>query len=55
MEFASWIARMQTPPLRRDAIRSLQHGASAPIATYFELEPDGSFAIDSLAIEAEAV
>jgi hypothetical protein len=55
MEFASWIARMQTPPLRRDAIRSLQDGASAQVATYFAFEPDGSFAIDSLAIEAEAV
>jgi ubiquinone/menaquinone biosynthesis C-methylase UbiE len=54
MEFASWIARMQTPPVRRDAIRSLQDGASAQVAQCFELEPDGSFTIESLAIEAEA-
>jgi ubiquinone/menaquinone biosynthesis C-methylase UbiE len=54
MEFASWIARMQTPALRRDAIRSLQTGAAAQVARAFELEPDGSFTIDSLAIEAEA-
>lgn len=54
MEFASWIARMQTPPVRRDAIRSLQDGATAHIARAFELELDGSFTIDSVAMEAEA-
>ncbi len=55
MEFASWTARMQTPQLRCDAIRSLQASASAEVAQHFEHEPDGSFTIDSLAIEALAV
>jgi ubiquinone/menaquinone biosynthesis C-methylase UbiE len=52
MEFASWIARMQTPPVRRDAIRSLQANASAAVATHFAIEPDGSFMLDTLALEA---
>jgi SAM-dependent methyltransferase len=54
MQFDTWIARMQTPPVRSDAIRSLQAVASAPIAKHFAIEPDGSFTIDSIAIEAEA-
>jgi ubiquinone/menaquinone biosynthesis C-methylase UbiE len=53
LDFATWIARMQTPSLQTDAIRALQAGASAPVAAYFELEADGSFVIDTLAIEAE--
>jgi ubiquinone/menaquinone biosynthesis C-methylase UbiE len=53
MEFSSWIARMQTPPVRRDAVRALQAGASAPVATHFEIGPDGSFVLDTIAIEAE--
>jgi ubiquinone/menaquinone biosynthesis C-methylase UbiE len=52
LDFASWIARMQTPELQTSAIRALQAGASAPVAAYFELEADGSFVIDSVAIEA---
>jgi ubiquinone/menaquinone biosynthesis C-methylase UbiE len=52
MDFAAWIARMQTPPLFAEAIRALQSGASAPVATHFEIEPDGSFMLDTIAIEA---
>jgi hypothetical protein len=55
MDFASWIARMQTPEVRSSAIRSLQESASAPVAAYFELEPDGSFMLDTMAIEAGPV
>jgi ubiquinone/menaquinone biosynthesis C-methylase UbiE len=55
LEFASWVARMQTPELQTTAIRALQAGASAPVAAYFELEADGSFVIDSVAIEARPV
>ncbi len=54
MDYASWIARMQTPPVRSDAIRALQQGASANVAAHFELEADGSFMLDTLAIEATA-
>jgi ubiquinone/menaquinone biosynthesis C-methylase UbiE len=53
LDFASWIARMQTPAVQTEAIRALQAGASAPAAAYFEFEPDGSFVIDTVAIEAQ--
>jgi SAM-dependent methyltransferase len=52
LEFASWIARMQTPPVRSDAVRSLQAGASAAVSAHFELEPDGSFMLDTIALTA---
>jgi ubiquinone/menaquinone biosynthesis C-methylase UbiE len=53
MQFESWIERMQTPQVRSRAVRALQETASAPISAYFELEPDGSFVIDTIAIDAE--
>jgi ubiquinone/menaquinone biosynthesis C-methylase UbiE len=53
LEFASWIARMQTPPIQTQAIRALQDGASAPVAAHFEHEPDGSFVVDTIVIEAQ--
>jgi SAM-dependent methyltransferase len=53
LQFESWIERMQTPPVRSRAVRALQEIASAPISAYFEQEPDGSFVIDTIAIETE--
>jgi ubiquinone/menaquinone biosynthesis C-methylase UbiE len=55
LDFSSWIARMQTPPVLAAAVRALQQRASAPVAAHFELEPDGSFTLDTIAIEAERV
>jgi ubiquinone/menaquinone biosynthesis C-methylase UbiE len=52
LEYASWIARMQTPQVLSSAIRALHAIASAQVASYFELAPDGSFVIDTVAIEA---
>jgi SAM-dependent methyltransferase len=52
LDFASWIARMQTPPARSDAVRALQATASAAVSSHFALEPDGSFTIDTAAITA---
>jgi ubiquinone/menaquinone biosynthesis C-methylase UbiE len=54
MDFQSWVDRMRTPDLHRTAIRSLQQWASAETAAYFAIEPDGSFSIDTLQIEASA-
>jgi ubiquinone/menaquinone biosynthesis C-methylase UbiE len=51
LDFASWVARMNTPPAHVVAIRSLQEAASADARAYFELEADGSFTFDSVAIE----
>ncbi len=53
MQYDSWIARMQTPPVRSAAIRDLQAIASAPVAEHFALESDGSFTIDSVLFEAD--
>ena len=52
MDFASWTARMHTPASLVSAIRALQARASAEVAAHFELEPDGSFTIDTVVIEA---
>lgn len=55
LDFASWIARMQTKPVYADAIRALQKQISAGVVEYFAIEPDGSFQLDSMSIQAEAV
>lgn len=52
MEFASWIARMRTPLTQVAAIRALQAGAAAEVTAHFGIEPDGSFLLDSMLIEA---
>lgn len=46
MEFAAWTARIDTPVASAAAIRSLQTSAAATTATYFAIEPDGSFELD---------
>jgi ubiquinone/menaquinone biosynthesis C-methylase UbiE len=55
MDFASWTERMRTPEPQRAAIRALQRQASNAVATHFAIEPDGSFTLDSLQIEAVAM
>ncbi len=52
MDYPSWVERMRTPEAHRVAIRSLQHHASSETAAYYEIEPDGSFTLDTLQIEA---
>lgn len=54
MDYSSWVERMRTPEPHRAAIRSLQAGASRELATYFEIEPDGSFTLDTAQIEVVA-
>lgn len=54
LEFASWIARMQTPPVYADAIRQLQKDASADVRAHFAIEDDGSFTLDQMSIAATA-
>lgn len=51
MEFSSWVARMRTPALHIEAIRAIQAKATAEVADYFAVEPDGSFTVDTLLIE----
>ncbi|MGB5096317.1 MAG: methyltransferase domain-containing protein [Porticoccaceae bacterium] len=52
LEFASWVARMQTPEPLRVAIRTLQDGASSEVRDYFAIEADGSFSADVLVLWA---
>ena len=54
LEFQSWITRMRTPDLLVGAIRALQAAMPREVTDYLELEPDGSFTIDTLTIEAKA-
>ena len=52
LHFATWVARMDTPPVHVAAIRSLQDSASATARAHFGIEADESFWLDLLAIEA---
>ena len=54
MDYPVWVERMRTPESHRAAIRSLQRSAACETATYFALEPDGSFTLDTLYVEASA-
>jgi SAM-dependent methyltransferase len=52
IDFPSWIARMQTPPVLADAIRALQAKMPDDVRAYFALEPDGSFRMDIASLVA---
>jgi SAM-dependent methyltransferase len=52
MDFPVWTARMRTPQENVKAIRALQIAASAETKAHFAIEPDGSFLLDVLMIEA---
>lgn len=54
LEYSSWIARIGTSEVNAAAIRSLQQGASMEVKRHFEIEPDGSFTIDTLALVLKA-
>lgn len=52
MDYPTWVERMRTPEAHRVAIRSLQQNVSTETAAYYGIEPDGSFTLDTLQIEA---
>jgi ubiquinone/menaquinone biosynthesis C-methylase UbiE len=54
MDYPTWVERMHTAQAHRDAIRSLQQHVAAETAAYYGIEPDGSFTLDVLQIEAAA-
>ena len=54
MDYLVWIARMRTPAENARAIRILQETAARETRSHFEIEPDGSFMLDVLLIEAKA-
>ncbi len=51
LDFTAWVQRMNTPPEHIAAMRSLQRGASEAVRAHFAIEPDGSFTLDTLAVE----
>ena len=53
MDFPVWIKRMGTPETQVAAIRALQQAAPEPVIRQFAVEPDGSFLLDTMLIEAQ--
>jgi ubiquinone/menaquinone biosynthesis C-methylase UbiE len=54
LDFASWIARIATPAIHAEAIRSLQGVLSGSVRDHFAFEGDGSFTLDTALVEAVA-
>lgn len=54
MDFATWTARMRTPQIQVEAVRALQCLASDEVRGHFAIEPDGSFQLDVMVLEAVA-
>lgn len=54
MDFPSWVERMRTTSVHREAIRSLQRAASTAVSAHYAIEPDGSFMLDTALFEAIA-
>jgi ubiquinone/menaquinone biosynthesis C-methylase UbiE len=52
MQFDVWTERMRTPKVQSDAIRALQKAMSETVARYFEIDADGNFNLDIIAIQA---
>lgn len=53
LDFEGWIRRIGTPDVQVRAIRALQKQMPADVVERFALEPDGSFLLDTMTIEAE--
>ncbi|HWG03660.1 MAG TPA: class I SAM-dependent methyltransferase [Beijerinckiaceae bacterium] len=51
LDFAAWVARMNTPELHVRAIRSLQARVAEDVRAHFEVAADGSFTIDVMTLE----
>jgi SAM-dependent methyltransferase len=54
MDFGPWAERMRTPKLQVEAVRALQQQASEEVRAHFAIEPDGSFQLDVMVLEAWA-
>jgi ubiquinone/menaquinone biosynthesis C-methylase UbiE len=52
LDFRAWVARMKTPTVYVEAIRSLLHNAPREVRDYFLIAADGSFTLDAALIEA---
>jgi ubiquinone/menaquinone biosynthesis C-methylase UbiE len=54
IDFASWIARIGTPPEQAGAILALQRQAPAEVRSHFDFAADGSFTLGTAGFEAVA-
>jgi SAM-dependent methyltransferase len=54
LDYAGWIARMQTPKVQADAIRALMDQMPVAVRAHFAIEPDGSFMLDTASVVARA-
>lgn len=52
LDFTAWVTRMRTPDLYVQAISSLLRNAPREVREYLQVEPDGSFVLDTIMIEA---
>jgi ubiquinone/menaquinone biosynthesis C-methylase UbiE len=55
LEFTAWVTRMRTPEIHVAAIRSLAQRMSSAVVSHFDIQPDGSFTLDAMTIEAAPV
>ena len=53
LEFAPWVERMLVTPVRVETIPSLQKAMAQDVVRHFEIQPDGSFTIDTMTLEAK--
>ncbi|MDR3640302.1 MAG: class I SAM-dependent methyltransferase [Humidesulfovibrio sp.] len=51
LEFASWVARMETSELRAKAVRDVLAKAAEEARRHFQVQPDGSFVLDVVWLE----
>ncbi len=54
LDYASWIARMQTPKVYADAILALMKQIPDEVRAHFAIEADGSFMLDTASVVATA-
>lgn len=52
LNYASWVERMRTPQVMREAIRALQDAAVDAVRDHFQIDADGSFSTDVLVLWA---
>lgn len=55
LEFSSWVERMRTPQVFREAILALQKSVAQEVRDYFEIDEKGSFSTDVSMIWATKV
>jgi SAM-dependent methyltransferase len=55
LDFDTWIGRMRTPKVQVDAILALNAAVSDSVRRHFEVQPNGTWTIDTAVFELQAV